>query len=792
MKLLAPVVFTRWAMRGALLVALTLFGLSSAHSAEPSALTCDLSGYRAQPGLAATAKSDGLEIVWDGEQGDAWRVLFAIDAGVPTMRALEVKRSGSGTWDRLAENLRPEFRVVSGLRRITQQQLRPDSIRALGGQVGPKVWEMYRKDEEWVDQAVADGQIKKEDVERWKWEAFWDSPLYVEGSGVRPPSHGTSIPPLHGIFGQPGLPRQASEITRASARYRATGCVVKTEGARISVTFPGVDLGVFSGRLQYDFFKGSNLLRQVVLAKTDQPSVAFKYDGGLTGLPITPESRVVWRDLSGREQSTELSGPASGPVTVWNSNRVIAAELKGGAIAVFPPPHSFYWARESSQNLGYAWYRKDNATTFSFGQRQAEKEEDPEFFHNYTLYSARPGTEQLMPVFLHLSSRTSGVAALDSALAFTRGDRFPELPGFKVMGSHYHVGFVKRLEETGSLDTRLNDIDAARGIGINIYGIIDSSFGRKNRLEAQHAYYDAARRHSDRNFLIMPNEELTGGAMALELGGHSDIMLSKPVYWVGKQKPDEPLVVDDPKYGRVYHLATAADMLEMTHRENALIYEPHPRSKGSTGFPDALKDQPHFLDANFRGLGWRWGMGIDASEIRLGQYRVLDLWDEMNNWLAKRDLPPKFIQSISEARSDIGERGRPTYDDNYGMSPVNYLRIAEVPDVDDMSPIIDTMRRGDYFVTSGEVLIPSYRVEGTGDQRTIIADVTWTFPLDFVEIVWGDGEKTSRQVISTKDQPAFGKKHFELPVNLAGQKWVRFAAWDIATNGAMAQPSALR
>jgi hypothetical protein len=33
-----------------------------------------------------------------------------------------------------------------------------------------------------------------------------------------------------------------------------------------------------------------------------------------------------------------------------------------------------------------------------------------------------------------------------------------------------------------------------------------------------------------------------------------------------------------------------------------------------------------------------------------------------------------------------------------------------------------------------------------------------------------------------------GTRHFEIPFNAAGKKWVRFAAWDSAGNGAMAQP----
>jgi hypothetical protein len=213
-----------------------------------------------------------------------------------------------------------------------------------------------------------------------------------------------------------------------------------------------------------------------------------------------------------------------------------------------------------------------------------------------------------------------------------------------------------------------------------------------------------------------------------------------------------------------------------------LVYMPHPRSKGSTGFPDAIKDTPHFLDAAYRGIGFRWGMGLDGSERRLGEYRCLPLWDEMNNWVAEKPTPPKFIQAISELYSQ-------TYgDDVYAHNPVNYVRLSRRPRPDDWSPIIDAMKKGDYFVTSGEVLIPSFAVRGTGDARTIVADVEWTFPLDFVEVVWGDGRNTDRRIVSTTDLPAFGPHHFEIPVDVAGKKWLRFAAWDSAGNGALVQP----
>ncbi len=48
---------------------------------------------------------------------------------------------------------------------------------------------------------------------------------------------------------------------------------------------------------------------------------------------------------------------------------------------------------------------------------------------------------------------------------------------------------------------------------------------------------------------------------------------------------------------------------------------------------------------------------------------------------------------------------------------------------------------GNYFVTSGEVLIPSHRYDGAGANTTLTAEVQWTFPLDFVELVYGVGRQ---------------------------------------------------
>jgi hypothetical protein len=124
---------------------------------------------------------------------------------------------------------------------------------------------------------------------------------------------------------------------------------------------------------------------------------------------------------------------------------------------------------------------------------------------------------------------------------------------------------------------------------------------------------------------------------------------------------------------------------------------------------------------------------------------------------------------------------------------VNYVKLHRVPSFDeDWSPILRAMSAGDFFVSSGEVLIRGFSVAGEGVKRTVAAELEWTFPLEFVEVVWGDGNRTGRQVIAAADRPPFGSHSFEILFDSADKKWVRFAAWDSAGNGAFTQPVHLR
>ena len=134
----------------------------------------------------------------------------------------------------------------------------------------------------------------------------------------------------------------------------------------------------------------------------------------------------------------------------------------------------------------------------------------------------------------------------------------------------------------------------------------------------------------------------------------------------------------------------------------------------------------------------------------------------------------------------------------YAHMNINYLRLEKLPRFEDgWESILETLRAGEFFVTTGEILIPKFTVGGKRSGETLDAsagtqpvevELQWTFPLAYAEVVSGDGEEVHRQRIDLSDTEAFGTRTLNLPVDLTGRSWVRFEVWDAAANGAFTQP----
>ena len=117
-------------------------------------------------------------------------------------------------------------------------------------------------------------------------------------------------------------------------------------------------------------------------------------------------------------------------------------------------------------------------------------------------------------------------------MQFTHDDRYKPIPGFQVAVSHFHTHFHEQVLDAGSLDFQPPWIPTFRELGINIAMMSDfHGDGHPKdpgplRLKDQKAYFDACRRHSDRDFLIIPGEEPNA-----HFGGHYTTVFPRPVYW---------------------------------------------------------------------------------------------------------------------------------------------------------------------------------------------------------------------------------------------------------------------
>ena len=206
--------FAGLAAAGATLAAaLVLPSSSSTLSPMPvlfaDSLNCNLSQYKAAQGLTAAVEQDTLLVSWSGQNGADLRARYAIDSGQPVVRDLAVKKAG-GQWTTLGKNLTPEYHVVTGIRRMADDQANP--LKAAGI------------------------ELTEEVINKNRWYAFWDSPLVMPGSqemqdeaawrrsqqaaggggGRGQASAADSLIPNRTL----GTPRTPSEIRRADSSFQ--------------------------------------------------------------------------------------------------------------------------------------------------------------------------------------------------------------------------------------------------------------------------------------------------------------------------------------------------------------------------------------------------------------------------------------------------------------------------------------------------------------------------------------------------------------------------------------------
>ena len=117
----------------------------------------------------------------------------------------------------------------------------------------------------------------------------------------------------------------------------------------------------------------------------------------------------------------------------------------------------------------------------------------------------------------------------------------------------------------------------------------------------------------------------------------------------------------------------------------------------------------------------------------------------------------------------------------YAHMNINYVRLDQLPSFDQWGDVLEPLVNGDFFTTTGEVLLPEVELSTSADDRIDArVRVDWTFPLRFAEIVWGDGTTTHRTIIPLAETRQFGAKTFDWTTEAPDWQWARVAVWDVA------------
>ena len=566
---------------------------------------------------------------------------------------------------------------------------------------------------------------------------------------------------------------------------------VTESDARTTLSVAAIDAGSFHGDLRFTFYRNSALIHVEAVMTTEEQGRAILYDAGLTS--ATPDWKAVaWHDTTGHLQREGfIDAPAQ---NLKVAGRAVAVQGERGSVAAFPAPHQFFFPEDEAFNLDFVWRGKGYGGLVNdsgFGIRQA-----PSGDKRYVpWFNAPPGTEQHLGVFYLLNSGDAG-GALDEVARYTHGDQFKSLPGYLTYTSHYHVEhtfeFLRRQREdkTNGVPPELEVpgfVKTFKARGVNIVHLAEFHAGDtpnlpdEKRLPLLKTLHAECQRLSDDQLLVLPGEEPN-----VHLGGHWLSLFPKPVYWVLNRPAGVPFERDDTEYGKVYHVGSAADVLQLMEREHGLMWTAHPRIKASIGFPDKYKDAMFFRSDHFLGAAWK-AMPADLSLPRLGT-RALDLLDDMSNWGSKKQLP---------GEADLF-RMEPDFE-TYAHLNINYLKLDKLPRFSDgWEPVLDALRGGKFFTSTGEVLVPKFVVGGKESGETLDtpatgesvleADVEWTFPLNYAEVISGDGKQVFRQRIDLDDTEGFGSRHLRVPLKLKGRKWVRLEVWDVAADGAYTEP----
>jgi hypothetical protein len=543
--------------------------------------------------------------------------------------------------------------------------------------------------------------------------------------------------------------------------------VVSESSHRTKLIFSGLNIGPYAGEMTCLIYDGSPFLQFQASMEVTQPWEAYIYDA----LFYANFANVAYRDSNGAFQTVAAASlPQTGPgepARVTAKHRTIMGTVTGGSgtLAVMSPPHAAIYPIDQSDNYGFLQAGKTFiGTKMSFSAD-----------NRYRPWVDAPiGSTQRMDVFLVLNAGTPQVT-LTNVLNYTHGDFFKPLPGYYTMAEHFHPEFTANYRS--GRDTLTPFKQTMQSIGVRIvqpmefHGPGNPFNNTTNRLAELRDMFTIFAANSDENFLLIPGEEYNNW-----FGGHWSYMFTRPVYftgWPGQgSRPFKVtnLVADSVTYPLVYQVGDADRMSQLLQEEGGLAWTSHPRIKGSRQNPDIFANTDFFKDDSFLAGDWK-SMPLDLSKDRLG-FRSFQLMDDIAQWGYRKAMLGEVDTFLLDPTHEI-----------YAHMNVNYLQLPGFPSKTNWASVAECVRNGEFFTTTGELLIHQWNATTTG----VTATVEWYFPPAFAEITWGDNNGVHKLKRALTNGIEFETQQLVMPADLSAANWVRFEVWDVARNGAFTQ-----
>ena len=538
---------------------------------------------------------------------------------------------------------------------------------------------------------------------------------------------------------------------------------VKSFDGRVSIIFSNISSGSFEGKLICNIYPGSPLVYWEAVMVNDKPKVAYLYDSYFhTEIP-----KIVYEDF--KTSKLERINPEDTLSNYKVNYRTMMVDYTNGTMAVFPPPHAHFWAaNKPSPNIGFL-----RASKKTIGTRQARKLDVA-----YNAWVDAPvGKYQRMGVF-QLFSPTDAKTTLKKVKLYTHGDKFKIIEGYKTYTTHYHPK-ITRYEMDGEYHYPSEFKKVMKNLNVQIVHLAEfhccgdwkgEDVGEE-RLKQLKGMFDLTLKYSDKEFALLPGEEAN-----VHFGGHWTYLFPRPIYFIKSRATGKPFKETLKGFGTVYNIGSSEDAYSMLKIEGGLAFTAHPRIKGSKDFPDKYAQNNFFLDDNvFAGVEWK-AVPSDLSQPRLGQ-RVFQLQDEMNQWGVDKKMIGAADIFYIDSTSSI-----------YSQMNINYLKLDSIPDPSNYPEVVDVIKNGDLWLSTGEVLLHSHTIT----ENQVNVDIEWTFPLDFAEIIYNEGDVVKKHRIPLTKTKEHGRNQFTFPVNLSDATWARIEVWDVARNGAWTQTKWLK